>query len=138
MKEDVITELSPEDQAWLRRAESHILGILRAKYGDASFDRSEKDLVSVQRLIDDGSIRTKDILEAQCVGVVLGHVFVERTSMRWKRVANSFGDMISLHDDSIHFTLYPFTMVSKRLEGGREIDLVALFEDLATSLRLKK
>ena len=138
MKKDSVIDLSPRDQSWLQRAEEHILDVLRARYGDTSFDRSPKDLESLQRLIDDGAIHAKDVLEAQCVGVVLGNYFVERTSMRWKRVANEYGDMISLHDDSIGFTLYPLSMISKRLEDGREIDLVALFEDLSTSLNIKK
>jgi hypothetical protein len=47
-------------------------------------------------------------------------------------VINSYGGMIALHDDSIHFTLYPLAMISKRLEGRRGIDLPALDEDLAT------
>ena len=138
MKQDSVIDLSPRDQSWLQRAEEHILRVLRAKYGDSSFDRSQKDLESLQRLVDDGVIHANDVLEAQCVGVVLGNYFVERTSMRWKRVANEFGNMISLHDDSTGFTLYPLTMISKRLEDGREIDLVAIFDDLVTSLNIKK
>jgi hypothetical protein len=58
--------------------------------------------------------------------------------MRWKRVANEYGDMIALHDHTIHFTLYPLTMISKRLEDGRDIDLLALYEDLAKSLNIRR
>jgi hypothetical protein len=138
MSNDRIIDLSPDDLTWLQRAEEHILGVLIAKYGGTAFDRTGADLVSLQRLLEDRSIRAQDVLEAQCVGVVLGNVFVETTSMRWKRVANEYGDMIALHDHTIHFTLYPLTMISKRLEDGRDIDLLALYEDLAKSLNIRR
>jgi hypothetical protein len=137
MNGDRITQLSAQDETWLVRAEAHILEVMRAKYGFEKFARSESDLGHLQRLFDDRVITAKDLLGAQCIGVVLGNLFVETTSMRWMRVANEFGDMISLHSEAIHFTLYPLSMISKRLEDGRKIDLVALYEDLATSLHIK-
>ncbi len=122
---------------WLRRAEAHILDVTRARYGLEGFTHSVHDLPQLQRLIDDGAITAKELLEAQCIGVVFGNIFVANTSMCWVRVANECGDMISLHSEAIHFTLYPLTMISKRLEDGRNIDLMALYEDLATSLHIK-
>ena len=136
--EDRITELSQEDKDWLRRAEEHILASVRARYGGITIDRSLTDLAQLQRLIDDRAITKENVLEAQCIGVVLGNVFAHNTNMRWQRVANQYGDMISLHDEGIQFTLYPLTMVSERLDDGRAIDLIALNEDLVQSLHLKE
>ena len=137
MSKDRITDLSEEDETWLRRAEEHILKIVRGKYGVNKFNRSRDDLLPLQRLIDDHEVTAKDVLETQCIGVVLGNVFAENTSMQWKRVENEYGDMISLHDEGIHFTLCPLTMISKRLEDRREIALIALYEDFIQSLHLK-
>jgi len=135
MSEDRITELSADDRTWLRRAEEHILKTMRANYAAGGFTRGEGDLRDLQRLIDDRVVTAADVLGAQCIGVVLGNVFVEQLSMQWKRVANSFGDMISLHDDASGFTYYPLTMVSQRLEDGRNVDLLGIYRDLAATLR---
>jgi len=135
MSEDRITELSADDRTWLRRAEEHVLKMLRAKYKFDDFTRSEGDLRALQRLVDDRVVTAPDVLGAQCMGVALGNVFVEELAMQWKRVANGFGDMISLHDDASGFTYYPLTMVSKRLEDGRSVDLVGIYRDLAATLR---
>jgi hypothetical protein len=135
MSEDRITELSADDLTWLRRAEEHVLKMLRAKYQVGGFTRSEDDLRELQRLIDDRVVTAADVLGTQCIGVVLGNVFVAQLAMHWKRVANSFGDMISLHDEVSGLTYYPLTMVSQRLEDGRSVDLVGLYRDLAATVR---
>ena len=135
--EDRISNLSPDDETWLRRAEEHIASFVRTRNGGGEFERTHNDLRRLQCLIDDHAITKKNVLEAQCIGVVLGNLLAENTSMRWKRVANEYGDMISLHDERIGFTLYPVTMISKRLEGRRSIDLIALYENFVQSLHLK-
>ena len=138
MSEDRITELSADDRTWLRRAEEHVLNMLRTRYGISGFSHSEDDLQALQRLLDDRVVTAPDVLGAQCIGVALGNVFVEKSGMRWARVSNEFGDMISLKDEASGFTYYPLTMVSKRLEDGRSIDLVVLYEDLSATLRANR
>lgn len=137
MSKDRIDKLSSEDEVWLFRAEAHILGLMHAYYGLGEFARSKSDLDHLQRLIDDDLVTAKHLLEAQCIGVVLGNLFVAKSSMRWRRVVNEFGDMIALHSDVICVTLYSLTMILKRLEGGSRINLSALYEDLVTSLDIE-
>ena len=135
MTKNRVSELSADDRAWLLRAEEHILKLARAKYSVGGFTHGEDDLMALQRLIDDRVITAADVLGAQCVGVALGNVFVAQLAMQWARVANEFGDMIALHDEVSGWTYYPLTMISKRFEDGRGVDLVALYRDLASTLR---
>lgn len=135
---DRISDLSPDDETWLRLATEHIANFVRSRDGGEEFERTHNDLRRLQHLIDNHAITKENVLEAQCVGVVLGQLFTENTTMRWRRVDNEYGDMIALHDDRTGFTLYPLTMISKRLEDRRTIDLVALYEDLAQSLHLTR
>jgi len=133
---DEIRSLADEDKVWLQRAESHLLTLLHTHYGNVSLTHSEPDLLIAQRLLDDGVVRKKDILEMQCLGVVLGNVFASNTSMKWARVLNEYGDMLALHSDQIRFTLYPLTMISKRVEESRVVDMPALYRSFKSDLGL--
>jgi hypothetical protein len=133
---DDIQPPSDDDWDWLRRAEAHILQFLRDHYGDVNLDHAEADLHLAQRVIDDKAVRTTDTLELQCLGVVLGNVFATHTSMQWAFVSNEFGNMLALHSKKNAFTLYPLTMISKRVEDGRKIDIPLLYHSFVSDLGL--
>jgi hypothetical protein len=131
MARDEVSELSPDDLAWLQRAEDHISRLLQTRYEEAQLNRTQADLILRQRLIDERRIKPEQVLEAQCIGFVLGNVIASHTPKKWKRVKNEYGDMLALVDPATGFTLYPLTMITKRLDGRREVDLPALYRDLA-------
>jgi len=135
---DQVSEASPDDLKWLEQAEQHLLQLIRSKYGECQFDHSENDLLLAQRLLTDRHVRKKHLLEAQCIGAVLGNVFIAHSPLRWKRVVNEFGDMLALQNPDVQLTLYPITMISKRLEDRRKIDLVLLYRDTLNNLNLQK
>jgi hypothetical protein len=133
---DSVQPPSDEDRVWLARAEEYALNLLREAFGEVSLNRSVADLELVQALITKRRFRARQVLELQCLGVVLGNVFDAGTSMRWARVTNSFGDMLALHDQRVHFTLYPITMISKRFAQRREVDVPALYRTSVADLGL--
>ncbi len=130
---DQITDPSEESVIWLAQSQQHLLDLLTAQYGECHLDGSEKDLELCQRLIDDKRVKAKNILEAQCIGVALGNVWVKTTPMQWKQVKNEFGSMLALHNPGTKMVLYPLTMVSKRLAHHQEIDLISLYTQFAWS-----
>jgi len=132
--QDEIHPPSDKDRIWLRQAEDHILQVLRQRYGDVTFVRSEADLRLLQRLLDDEVVRPDQVLELQCMGVVLGNVFDKHTSLRWSVVANEFGTQLSLHEPEKGFTMYPLTMISKRVSAERSLEMVPLFRSFVDSL----
>jgi len=134
--QDEVKPLSKKDETWLQQAEQHILQVLQAHYGNCEFTYTERDLVLVQRLIDDGFIKSDQLLEQQCLGVVLGNVFTHQTRMRWSVVTNDFGTLIAIYDAKIKFTLYPITMISQRMDDRRKIDMPALYKSFVADLSL--
>jgi hypothetical protein len=134
--DDQVRNPSKDDRDWLGRAEQHILGLLRKQYSEVALDHTEKDLHLAQRLLDDKAVGRKHALELQCLGIVLGNVFAANTSMQWARVVNEFGDQLALHSREIGFTLYPLTMISKRVEDRRQVDMPALYRSFVADLGL--
>ncbi len=132
-------EPPPQDNVkWLASAEQHILSILRDNYGAIQLDRTEADLLVGQRLVDDQVFDAQQLLEWQCLGVLLGNVFAAQTSMQWAAVTNNYGMLLALHDPGIAFTLYPIQMISQRAESGRVIDIPQLFRSMVDDLNLSK
>lgn len=127
---------SDSDWRWLRRAEEHILELLRQHYGEVLLDHTEADLHLAQRLVAEEVVSRDQDLELQCLGVVLGNVLATRTSMQWAVVTNEYGTMLALHSTAIRFTLYPLTMISKRLQQRREVDIPGLYRSFVDDLGL--
>ena len=136
MMNDEVYPLSDTDWDWLRRAEQHIFQLLKDRYGDVSLNHTEADLQLAQRLIDDKAVNRKQILELQCLGVLLGNVFAAQTSMQWAVVSNEFGTMLALHSPEIGFTLYPLTMISQRVEDNRKVNIPTLYHSFIADLGL--
>lgn len=137
MASDDISELSSDDLTWLKQAEQHILKILQIEFGLVTLNHQITDLELAQNAIDAGLSGPKDLLELQCLGVILGNVFVAQTEMNWARVNNEYGDLIAIHAPRIGFTLYPFQMISKRVEDRREINIPRLYESFVNDLALR-
>jgi hypothetical protein len=139
MTKFIVSEPTAEDLRYLEEAQVYIRRLLRENYGDVSLTRTQEDLLNIQHLFEDKIIGKKDIAAGACVGVVLGDVFTATTSMEWKRVDDeTYGDRIAIYSSEIGWTLYPIEMIPKRLEDDREIDLLALYLDLANSLNIRK
>lgn len=134
--DDIIRPPSDDDWSWLDQAEQHILGVLRHHYGDVNLTHSSNDLLVAQRLVNDKLLNADQLLELQCLGVILGNVFAAHTSMQWAVVTSEFGEMLALHSEEIGFTLYPLTMISKRMEQGRHIDIPGLYRSFVADLGL--
>jgi len=135
---DKVEQPPTDDTRWLAAAEKHILGVLRARYGDVRLDHTESDLGLAQKLVDDGAVSATQALELQCLGVVLGNVFVAQTTMKWAIVTNNYGTLLAIHDHGIGFTLYPLSMISKRIEDGRSVNIPLLYSGFVADLNLTR
>jgi hypothetical protein len=129
--EDKVSPPSDEQWDWLRRAEQHILYLMKSHYAGVTLNHSVDDLTHAQQMIDDQVVKRTDVLEQQCLGVVLGNVFAATTMYRWAEVTNEYGTMLALCCTESGLTLYPLTMISKRMEDRREVDLPQLYSSLA-------
>lgn len=134
--DDEVRPPSDGELAWLEQAERYALHLLCQQFGDVTLDRTEADLRLVQALIDTGRLRADDVVELQCLGALLGNVFTARTEMRWAVVTNEFGELLAIHAHRIGFTLYPITMIAKRIEGGRPVDVPRLYRSFVDDLGL--
>jgi hypothetical protein len=133
-----VTPPNEEDRARIAKQEARALELLQARYGNISFQHDENDLKLLQRAVDDKLVRSDQTHELQCLGVVLGQVFAQQTPLQWVSVEDQFGRDLALQYPDTTVIVFPLTMISKRVEDGREIDVSAIYRTIAAQVEQMK
>lgn len=72
--------------------------------------------------------------ELQCLGVVLGDVFVQDMKMEWVIVEEKGVRDPAVRLPGTTIILYLLTMISKRVERGDKVDVFDLYNDIAAKV----
>jgi len=95
----------------------------------------DRDLDTLQRILDERMVPAEDTLTLQAMGVVFGDLLGERLDMGWVVYRDSKGRSRALKYRQIDVYLFPVTMISRRQEGGSERRLKPLFDDTVRDTR---
>jgi len=75
--------------------------------------------------------------ELQCLGIVLGDVFVQNMGFHWIMAEDEYGRDPAIQYEDTSVILFPRTMISKRLERGETVDVFDLYNGVAALAREK-
>ena len=95
----------------------------------------DRDLDTLQRILDERMVPAEDTLTLQAMGVVFGDLLGERLDMDWVVYRDNKGRSRALRYRQIDVYLFPVTMISRRQEGGSERRLKPLFDDTVRDTR---
>jgi len=132
------SEPGQADLARLAEQEATVLRLLKSRYPEAALKHDEGDLKWLQRLVDDKALRPDQTYELQCLGAVLGQVFAAKTPLKWVVVDDEFGRTLALQYPKTSVIVFPLTMISKRVEDGREVDVVHIYRTVAAEVEKLK
>ena len=96
---------------------------------------ADRDLDTLQRILDERMVPAEDTLTLQAMGVVFGDLLGERLDMDWVVYRDSKGRSRALRYRQIDVYLFPVTMISRRQEGGSDRRLKPLFDDTVRDTR---
>lgn len=85
----------------------------------------------LRALLEAKVFKSSQTYELQCMGIVLGDVFVEDMGFRWIMVQDRHGRDPAIQYKQTSVILYPLTMISKRIERGETVDIFALYNGIA-------
>ena len=93
------------------------------------FDQSVSDLEMLQAIVDSAMLgyAADPMYLLRCLGAVFGNVI--RTSLpglAWTAITDDYGCDLGLRFRETSIIIFPVTMLSKRAEDGRQIELVSL------------
>ena len=97
---------------------------------------ADRDLNTLQRILDERMVPAKDTLTLQAMGVVFGDLLGDRLDMDWVIYRDNKGRSRALRYRQMDVYLFPITMISRRQEGGSERRLKPLFDDTVRDTRL--
>jgi hypothetical protein len=89
-----------------------------------------EDLPLIQTVIDAGVIKVNDVVKFQSLGVLFGDAIAESINADWCMIKDEYGEDPTLKIRGKQVNINALTIISKRIEENREIDLEYLFNEL--------
>jgi hypothetical protein len=95
----------------------------------------DRDLDTLQRILDQRMVPTSDTLTLQAMGLVFGDLLGDRLSMQWVVYRDRQGRSRALRYRDLDVFLFPMTMISRRQEAGSDRRLRPLFDETVAETR---
>jgi hypothetical protein len=119
----------------IARALIHAEHVVREALG-SQLDSTRNDLGLIQRLLDSGAVERDATYTLQALGLAFGKVFLhENSDYDWWMVEDEYGRDPAVRYKLSNLLAHPSTMLSKRVEDGESVDVVALFDGLCRRMR---
>lgn len=101
---------------------------------DAYHHDSAGKLGLLKALLDAQVFAAGQTYELECMGVILGDIFVAETRLEWVIAEDELGRGPALHMPGTSILLYPLAMIAEPVARGDEVDLPALFRATAAKI----
>jgi hypothetical protein len=101
----------------------------------AKYKKSAGKLGLLRALLEAKVFKPSQTYQLQCMGIVLGDVFVEDMGFHWVMVRDQNGSDPAIQYKQTSVILYPLTMISKRIERGDTVDVFALYNGIAAQAK---
>ena len=127
--------LPPEALAHMNRQRAFVDELVRRCFPGERLTGERSDLELLQRIIDARILGTDRTWELQCLGVALGDLLTGLVDgLAWCEVTDEFGTDPTLRYRRTSYNVNALTMISKRIESGRQVDLEDLVRQVAATL----
>jgi hypothetical protein len=121
--EPKFSELSHGDSERLDQQRALVAAAAKRRYGTTALSRTKKDLLILQRLIDDKVFERSQTYELQSLGIALGDVLASELPLRWVMITDEYGTDPTLRFKNTSININALTMISKRIERDEPVDV---------------
>ena len=125
-----IEPLGPAEAAKNDRQRDEINQLARRRLGTPLRGGDPRDLLLLQRLLDEQWVERDDLAGQQALGVALGDVMASRLRLNWVVLDDELGRSRALRLGETPHLFFPVTMVSKRTANGERIDIQGLYRSV--------
>lgn len=120
--------LSPIDEQFMAQQRAKV-EVFANEIGRRLTGTVDRDLSTLQRIVDSRRITDDDRLTLQALGVVFGDLLARELDMRWVVYRDRAGRSRALQYRQDAIFLFPVTMIQRRYEAGSDRSLRALFDE---------
>jgi len=129
-----ILPLNDDDQERLIEQRPKIENHLGNRESIEKYKKPAGKLGLLRALLETKVFTPDQTYELQCMGIVLGDVFVDDMGFRWVIVQDQYGRDPATQYKQSSIILYPLTMISKRIERGEVVDVFELYNGIAAQV----
>jgi hypothetical protein len=130
-----ISQLTSADLQRLNQQRSVCTQYLADDASKANYQNSSAGKLGLLRALLQANIfSASHTYELQCMGVILGDVFVAELQMEWVVVEDEFGRDLAVRVPGTSILLFPLTMISKRVEQKKPVDVFDMFNSIAEQI----
>lgn len=120
----VFGPLSDAATRHMERQREFVTNLMSTNFPGERITGTEKDFHLLQRVLDAELLLTTQTWELQSLGVVLGDALTKRIlGLQWMEVTDSYGTSPVLLYLDTTLQLNPVTMLSKRVEAGKAVNV---------------
>jgi len=129
--------LSAIDQQFMA-SQRQTVESLANKLGRSLSGTTQRDLDTLQLILDRKLVPQEDILTLQALGVVLGDLLGDELNMQWVVYRDRAGRSRALRYLSTDIFIFPVTLISRRWSVGSDKAVTTIYQDTvdATASRL--
>ena len=131
-----IDPLSPIDEQFMAAQRADVEAWAN-QLGTQLTGEPDRDLGTLQRILDRKLVSTDDTLQLQALGIVLGDLFAAELNMTWVVFRDGAGRSRALRYRDSETFLFPVTMISRRWEAGHQRDVADIYHSNLESTRAK-
>lgn len=96
-----------------------------------TYHDTDKTISLIQKIIDENVFQVDSTYELQSLGIALGdYIQYKNNDFHWAVIRDEYGRDICLQYKTLALTIFPMTMISKRIEDGENVNVSELFSDL--------
>ena len=122
-----IGELSAIDRQFMAEQRSRIESLAN-RLGRRLSGMPERDLDTLQEILDRRWIDPEDQLTQQAMGVVFGDLLAKELGFNWVVYRDRAGRNRALRYRQDDIFIFPMTMLSRRISAGAALDVTALYD----------
>ena len=132
--EQRIEPLSPLDRQFMDSQRKTVAEFAN-DMGRTLSGNADRDLDTLQRILDSNAVAREDLLTQQAMGVVFGDLLAKELSMKWVIYRDRAGRSRALRYGNEDIYLYPITMISRRYSAANDKSVPEIYEDVVNGTR---
>jgi hypothetical protein len=123
--------LGKDDVAHMDRQRALVAKLAEGLGLRGGLQRNKADLPVLQKIIDSQRLQASQTWELQSLGIVLGDVIAREQGLQWVIVVDKYGRDPALRYKQTSNLAFPLTMISKRIEDRKKVDVEALYQGVS-------
>ncbi|MDR2905366.1 MAG: DUF3806 domain-containing protein [Helicobacteraceae bacterium] len=122
-------DLTNDDCLYINKRSAEILEITEEKLDD--FHERGETLKTIQKFLDNKKFNAENTLELQSLGIAFGdYIQYKYPNFQWNIIRDEYGRDFCLNYAKTAITIFPQTMISKRVEDAEKINIESLLSGL--------